>query len=95
MNITLLKIEICDVVLHYFTNKRKLKIIDIFNVLQRKYPIKHTQTLHKNIKQAIKAIFAIHINRKKNTKVFRCSRKHAIGYISNNNIIIANGSDYF
>jgi len=94
MNNTLLKIEVCDIVINYFNNQRKLKIVDICNVLQKKYPIYYSHILHVNVKNSIKLIFNIHKNKKKNARTFRCSPKHATSFIRNNNILMVDGYGY-
>lgn len=91
---SLLRLEICDMTINYLDKKKKFKINEICLILMKKYPIPNTNYLHANVKKAVLEIFPIHINNKRHTKKYRCSKLKALEYVKRNNINLVNGYDY-
>jgi hypothetical protein len=83
---TILKIEICDLVISGYFSSRKIRIQNICNAVCEKYPIKYSNYLYVNIRKSVVEIFPNHRNKQKRVKIFKVSRLKAAKFLEGENI---------
>ncbi len=83
---TIIKVEVCDMVVSGCFEYRRLKVIDICRRIGQKYPVEITNFLYENVRTAVLEIFPCHRNNRKHTKYFRVSSQKASDYVEKKNI---------
>lgn len=83
---TIVKIEICDLVLSGYFSSNRIRIQNVCKAICEKYPIRYSDYLYNNVKKSIIEIFSSHRNRRKRAKIFKISLPKAAQFLDGNNI---------